>query len=683
MILENGMLKVEYKNNEWFGFYNNKAVANLKSEDWENEFVNFNSFEAGNIFIEGLKEIEKDGFYKTALDPMTPNAPPVMAPPPPMDMATTAPPPMDMAAAPPMPMDMGGDIGGQMPTMPTDPNMSPDTTNDIESQDKYVPGLIPLEVSIAGMKIRLDGMLMMIDKIKKLGNISQEDVGQGNDIMQALEEDFVTVAESFKEDLSSLYEKIVTRWKEITSNNMVNKFNQEMDKNVNTSPETPGVMPEEMNLNPQVEATTGMNEQKTEVPVYQIKPNSEIRFNDTIRKNASFSLSLKNNTVEYVPSMGVYGYQDNKEVNFWNIAKMNDFYRERLDGGDDEILAEFLDEIAGTNIAMNYGTEIGKTANKKQATALDTMSMGKEYDTYTDQMQLNNMDNGSSTSVKGDDKMVGRDDSYKDMSKRRKKYNEQKTLEILDQLENKRQHGVSIEEAKNDMESIANKNKLLKIAENKISQVFDSVINEWKHNISEGKKGKEKKNDLEETNNKLFKDIESGNRGDGVDHSYDGDCCGARKPKFLVKTATSKKTIMTFSKKELNIDKDSHYGKTNNRDNDHELHRLLRRKIAEKLIKIGSPDFTIIDVKDAKASLLIEVLVFDNKHEIKAKSYRNRVVNNEIGMSGVTYCPINGNLPTKLCSVCSLAGNPDTYIKDGMVECHADEIPEYLRNKGY
>ena len=52
-------------------------------------------------------------------------------------------------------------------------------------------------------------------------------------------------------------------------------------------------------------------------------------------------------------------------------------------------------------------------------------------------------------------------------------------------------------------------------------------------------------------------------------------------------------------------------------------------------------------------------------------------------MSVVTYCPINGNLPTKLCAVCSLAGNPDTYIKDGMVECYADEIPEYLRNKGY
>jgi hypothetical protein len=113
--------------------------------------------------------------------------------------------------------------------------------------------------------------------------------------------------------------------------------------------------------------------------------------------------------------------------------------------------------------------------------------------------------------------------------------------------------------------------------------------------------------------------------------------------------------------------------------------------------------FTIVRIEQTKDKLFVTVMVFDNQLDhVEASTVTNgdklhKVSNIEnekitktawrkrltvaIGSNdetGLVQCPIEGMYLTRACGTCPLAGNPETYVQDGYVECHFDDMTSWL-----
>lgn len=734
MIFQDGDVKVAFKNNCWNAYYKNDLKMEIKENDWAEESVPFKSKEAAMIVVEGFNDFVKEGVFKTAADPMgmaDPTPPPMGAATPQMGGVDAAPPPM------PTPDAGGLNLGGApgmdapMPDMaPSSPGVAAPLSD--EQPTVYVPHAIPLAASIAGMSTRLKSMKDVLDQIQASGGLQENHVKDGDNIMQAIEEDFITVAESFKDDLSDLYKKIVDQWKAMKGSQMTEKFEQSVNNKVDTAVQEAEPGATDKASAPDLNAAP--SEPSQSVPVYHIGPQANKgKKNDSIKKEAGFSISRNNYTAEFKPTSGVSVYKDAKEIKFWDISGMNQYYRKHLTAGNDEILAEFLDEAMenGSNgISMGFSDGMSKTYNKKgkyfdifhkalsspwegeseqdsqnysssrdagstpgngspigdQTTARsEDASFGKELTVEKKKKKNQNVkqdktfDKELKKEVKKEEPKQEVNNGNKDNAEVKPVDNPQEEVEKLKEIEEKRQQGVSVEEIKQDKTLQPTANAIVrKIVANQVDSIIDELISGIR-----GKKSQPSEKDVATIVSEEFERI---THNQGIDYGSECDCSASMKnKKEMLKKKAHVTTIMSFSKKELGIEADSHYGKSFHTDNDHEFQRILKRKIAQKLKKFDSPDFTIIEVKEKGKQIEAEICVFDNikAQLIKPKAYRNRPIDDDIGSKGYVFCPINGGLMTKLCSVCALAGNPDTYIKDGFVECHADDLPEYLKNKGY
>src|SRR5574343_568046 len=113
MLFQDGDVKVEFKDNNWLGYYKNNLVTQIVEKEWANEFVAFDSREAATVVAAGINDLAREGIFKTAADPM----PMGDASPPPMGgmspsmmggggMKEAPPPP----SPPPCPADGGGGL---------------------------------------------------------------------------------------------------------------------------------------------------------------------------------------------------------------------------------------------------------------------------------------------------------------------------------------------------------------------------------------------------------------------------------------------------------------------------------------------------------------------------------------------------------------------------------------------
>lgn len=133
------------------------------------------------------------------------------------------------------------------------------------------------------------------------------------------------------------------------------------------------------------------------------------------------------------------------------------------------------------------------------------------------------------------------------------------------------------------------------------------------------------------------------------------------------------------------------------------VHKYLKMNVyTEKHSK-----FTIVSIQQdfPKLSAKVKCVVFDSSinHEagidnvsnIKSSNIENstgkmeklawkRRLTQSIGGSdlmALVECPIEGNFLTRSCGTCPLAGNPETYNKDGYVECHFDDSTSWLAGR--
>lgn len=134
-----------------------------------------------------------------------------------------------------------------------------------------------------------------------------------------------------------------------------------------------------------------------------------------------------------------------------------------------------------------------------------------------------------------------------------------------------------------------------------------------------------------------------------------------------------------------------------------EVEMLVKRYLSVYVYP-GKQQFTIISIVQDGSKFTVKAIIFDqqishvasnatnsdalhkvssvNPHLLQKTAWKKRLTevlgtNDE---TGLVKCPIEGGFLTRSCGQCPLAGNPETYIKDGYVECHFDDISSWLGN---
>ena len=118
----------------------------------------------------------------------------------------------------------------------------------------------------------------------------------------------------------------------------------------------------------------------------------------------------------------------------------------------------------------------------------------------------------------------------------------------------------------------------------------------------------------------------------------------------------------------------------------------------------GNLQFTIARVEQDGDRLFVKAIVFDHQiehegandtkdnglHKVNSvdipklykTAWRRRLteVYGSQDKTGLVVCPVEGNFATRSCGACPLAENAQTYIQDGYVKCHFDDMSSYLQN---
>lgn len=116
-----------------------------------------------------------------------------------------------------------------------------------------------------------------------------------------------------------------------------------------------------------------------------------------------------------------------------------------------------------------------------------------------------------------------------------------------------------------------------------------------------------------------------------------------------------------------------------------------------------SRNYTLVTLEKEDGRYFADVLVFDRhiNHESSSNDTNDNGLNKVSNISsnslektawklrltvpldkndetGLVCCPLEGGFLVRLCGTCPLAGNPHTYIAEGAVECHFDDLSSWL-----
>jgi len=151
--------------------------------------------------------------------------------------------------------------------------------------------------------------------------------------------------------------------------------------------------------------------------------------------------------------------------------------------------------------------------------------------------------------------------------------------------------------------------------------------------------------------------------------------------------------------KDLGLDKDLDYGI---RANEEAAFTAVQKYLSTHVYKTKL-NFTLVRLEHEDSKFFVHVLVFDrhisnasanndtndsslkilsnvSSNSIQKTAWRKRetVALGTNDETGLVKCPIEGGFLTRSCGTCPLAGNPHTYITDGSVECHFDDMTSWL-----
>lgn len=171
-----------------------------------------------------------------------------------------------------------------------------------------------------------------------------------------------------------------------------------------------------------------------------------------------------------------------------------------------------------------------------------------------------------------------------------------------------------------------------------------------------------------------------------------------RKTNALQKTASHIEQI-EVPIKDLHLEEDVDYYMTNQKQS---VDMLLVNYLKEHVYGLIAP-FTIVRTEQEGKKFFVSVLVFDKQlaygasnaanskqlhkttneqsKNLTKTAWRRRTVEvvGKNDTTGWVACPLEGNFTTRSCVTCPLAGNPETYAKDGFVECHSDDMTNWLQ----
>jgi len=184
---------------------------------------------------------------------------------------------------------------------------------------------------------------------------------------------------------------------------------------------------------------------------------------------------------------------------------------------------------------------------------------------------------------------------------------------------------------------------------------------------------------------------------------YDAMIKGGYIPDKFIKEASHIEEI-EIPFKELHIVGDVDYRMSGQQQ---QLEMLVHKYLKMNVYTERHSKFTIVSIQQdfPKLNVKVKCVIFDSgiNHEagidnvsnIKSSNIENstgkmeklawkRRLTQSIGGSdlmALVECPIEGNFLTRSCGTCPLAGNPETYNKDGYVECHFDDSTSWLAGR--
>lgn len=184
---------------------------------------------------------------------------------------------------------------------------------------------------------------------------------------------------------------------------------------------------------------------------------------------------------------------------------------------------------------------------------------------------------------------------------------------------------------------------------------------------------------------------------------YDAMIKGGYIPDKFIKEASHIEEI-EIPFKELHIVGDVDYRMSGQQQ---QLEMLAHKYLKMNVYPQKHSKFTIVSIQQdfPKLSVIVKCVVFDSgiNHEAAlgdVSNIKNSNIENSTGkmeklawkrrltesiggsdLMALVECPIEGNFLTRSCGTCPLAGNPETYNKDGYVECHFDDSTSWLAGK--
>ena len=150
--------------------------------------------------------------------------------------------------------------------------------------------------------------------------------------------------------------------------------------------------------------------------------------------------------------------------------------------------------------------------------------------------------------------------------------------------------------------------------------------------------------------------------------------------------------VIEIPLKELSADKDLDYSI---RENEEFAFSAIKKYLSVNVYK-GKLNFTIVRVQHEDTKFFVNILVFDRQishasglksadsiskvSSLQKTAWRKRltVAVGENDQTGLVACPIEGGFLQRGCGACPLAGNPHTYVADGYVVCHFDDMQSWL-----
>jgi len=153
--------------------------------------------------------------------------------------------------------------------------------------------------------------------------------------------------------------------------------------------------------------------------------------------------------------------------------------------------------------------------------------------------------------------------------------------------------------------------------------------------------------------------------------------------------------VIEIPLKELHLDPDLDYRIGGNE----QIAFVEIKKYVKLHVYDNMDNFSLVRLEHDGNTFFVHILVYDRQLNYTAKqnntksdklnklSYRmtktawkrRETINlGDNDKTGLVKCPLEGMNLVRSCGTCPLAGNPETYINDGFVDCHFDDITSYL-----